>query len=171
MPHANALEVDWGVDPWRKKSTLQRLYVDEGKSVREIADELGCSDSTVRYWMQKFDIPRRGQTTASRLSQREEYATHRFTNNGYERWVTYYEGERPSLWVHQLLACLEYDPHEVFDPNTDVHHVTGHGLDNRPEAIELLTASEHSKHHAEADPPECKHRLLQSAKIMSEERA
>lgn len=167
MAHADASEADWPEHPWQIKGTLQRLYVEEGKSAHEIADELGCSHPTVLRWMGKFDIPTREQSEATSRKTRKEYATHQFTEKGYERWVTYFDGKRPDVHVHQLLACLDHDPHEVFAPDTEVHHTTGHGLDNRPEAIELLTASEHSKYHADAEVPECKRRLLQA--VMSRE--
>jgi len=38
---------------------LEELYHDEGKSLEEIADTLGCSPATVRRWMVRHDIPRR----------------------------------------------------------------------------------------------------------------
>lgn len=171
MGQANALESDWAEQPWQVEGTLRRLYVDGGKSTHEIADDLGCTHPTVLRWMEKFSIPTREQSEATSRSTRKEYATHQFTEKGYERWVSYHDGKRPDVHVHQLLACLDHDPHEVFAPDTEVHHTTGHGLDNRPEAVELLTASEHSKHHADADVPECKRRLLQTVANMEEGRA
>lgn len=147
------------------------MYVDKGKSSHEIADELGCSHPTILRWMGKFDISTREQSEATRQGSREEYATHQFTANGYERWTSHHDGERSRVFVHQLLACLNHDPHEVFSPDTNVHHVTGHGLDNRPEAVEVLTIAEHNKHHAYTAVPECKRRLLQSIAIIEQERA
>lgn len=150
MSAGNALEADWS-EPWRDEHLLRKLYWEDGSSSHEIADDLNCSYRTVLRWMEKYDIPRRDQAEATSRRTREEHATHRFTTNGYERWVSYHDGERLGVYVHQLLACLDHDPYEVFDAETHVHHVTGHGLDNRAESLELLTASEHSRLHADGD--------------------
>jgi len=42
--------------PWRDKGTLRQKYWVEGKSLTETGDELGCSRSCVRKWLQKHDL-------------------------------------------------------------------------------------------------------------------
>ncbi len=42
-----------------EKRLLQNLYVRDGKSMQNIAKDLGCSLHKVQYWMQKHAIPRR----------------------------------------------------------------------------------------------------------------
>lgn len=53
--------------PWRDKETLQRLYVEEQLSTREVGDELGCDASTVRDWLVKHSIPTRSVAEAKRV--------------------------------------------------------------------------------------------------------
>lgn len=47
------------------KETLEQLYVQEKKSMQEIADELGCSVHKVQYWMDKYGLGRRGRDEAT----------------------------------------------------------------------------------------------------------
>lgn len=44
---------------YRDKSWLRKKYVQERLSTYDIAERCGCSDSTVRYWMDKHDIATR----------------------------------------------------------------------------------------------------------------
>ena len=45
--------------PWQDPEILEELYWDEGMTIAEVADELGCSDTTVARWMEKNGIERR----------------------------------------------------------------------------------------------------------------
>lgn len=47
------------------KETLERMYVQEKRSMQEIADTLGCSVNKVVYWMDKHGISRRGWSEAT----------------------------------------------------------------------------------------------------------
>ena len=51
------------------------------------------------------------------------------------------------VYVHQLLACVENSPYEVFNKYRQIHHETGHKSDNRPDAISVRTITEHSRLH------------------------
>ncbi len=46
------------------KATLQRLYLDEKLSARQIANRLGESESKVVYWIDKHKIPKRSLSDA-----------------------------------------------------------------------------------------------------------
>ena len=56
-----------GVKP--DKETLVRLYVDEGKTVREIAEQLGCSKDMVFRCLKEYEI--KSRTNARRSSLRQ----------------------------------------------------------------------------------------------------
>ncbi|WMT07796.1 helix-turn-helix domain-containing protein [Natrinema thermotolerans] len=51
----NAVESD---APWTDEDTLRKLYVEERLSQPEIAERLGCSDSTVSNWIRRHGIKR-----------------------------------------------------------------------------------------------------------------
>lgn len=162
MMPGNALTSEWGT-PWRDEETLRQLYHEEGMTLQEVGDELGCSHATVKDWMERHGVPIRSQSEANQGKVRVERATHRFTGGGYEEWQSWHDGDYDTVQVHQLLACLNHDPHEVFAPETVVHHKSGHPRDNRPGNVEVLTRSEHSRLHAQEDLPECKRDVLQTA--------
>lgn len=47
------------------KTTLEQLYVQEKRSMQEIADRMGCSPNKVLYWMNKYGIERRNWSDAT----------------------------------------------------------------------------------------------------------
>lgn len=49
--------------PWRDEDTLRRMYVDEGMTTPEIADELGCVSSTIWYNLKECGIETRHSAT------------------------------------------------------------------------------------------------------------
>lgn len=60
----------YGEAPWRDEQRLRSLYVEQGLSQREIAEELGCSRRTVGNWLDRFDIERdRPWQDAERLAE------------------------------------------------------------------------------------------------------
>ncbi len=151
---------------YRDPETLRRLYHDEGMTQKEIGDLHGVSSSAIGYRMRKEDVERR-----SRGRRRVELASYRLVE-GYPEWYTYIsDGSQLRCSVHQLLACLENDPKDVFDEDTHVHHKNSIKRDNRAKNLEVMTSSDHLSHHHNAEVPECKERVIQSAAIMQEERA
>jgi hypothetical protein len=52
-------------------------------------------------------------------------------------------GDDITLYEHQLVACLEHDPHEVFAEETDVHHTTPVRDLNLPRYLEVVDKEEH----------------------------
>ena len=45
------------------KTLLEKLYIEEGKSIREVAEELRCSYETIRKKLKHYDIPKRNAGT------------------------------------------------------------------------------------------------------------
>lgn len=45
--------------PWTDKATLEDLYVEKQMSMKEVADEIGCSEQTVCDWLAKHGIKTR----------------------------------------------------------------------------------------------------------------
>lgn len=52
-----------------KKEILHKLYEEEKKSIRQIANELGCHPDTVHYWLKKHMIKTRSKTRKSQLQK------------------------------------------------------------------------------------------------------
>jgi|GEM_PF-1757404 len=138
--------------PWRDAETLERLYIAEGLTTREIADRLGCTNGTVSQWLNHHDIPTRENwvagVEAAKRANREERVAQRTLPSGYEYWTSKEGDDRTNriVYVHRLLAVAEYGFDAVAD--TDIHHRNGVPWDNRPENIALLSKSDHGRHHA-----------------------
>ena len=47
--------------PWRDESTLYQKYWVEGKSLSQVGEELGCSRSAVRKWLNRHELGTRSQ--------------------------------------------------------------------------------------------------------------
>lgn len=77
-----------------------------------------------------------------------ETANYETLERGWPRWrVTEPNGERKTVYVHQVLACVDHDPRRVFDPRTEVHHRDGVRWHNAPENVEVREADEHGDFH------------------------
>jgi hypothetical protein len=50
---------------WMEKAELEKLYLQDGKSMAEIADSVGRSLSNIVYWMDKHGIARRSRSEAT----------------------------------------------------------------------------------------------------------
>lgn len=57
--HTMAMEELYGDEKYRDKEWLDEQYWGKGKSLREVADECGCVEVTIRNWMDKHGIERR----------------------------------------------------------------------------------------------------------------
>lgn len=116
--------------PWRDPTLLRELYFETGLNQSEIGEALGCSASTIGYQMRKHG-----------MIVRDGNGSHYFAD--YE----YYNDGNQTVGVHQLLACLDNDPHEVFATTNHVHHSNNHSADNRPSNLQVLSASVHKQTH------------------------
>lgn len=126
--------------PWNDPEKLRELYHEEGLSIREVADRLGCVTSTVYKRMDRFGIESRSKSEAASLP----YANFSTNSDGYEEWNLGFKGETLQLRVHRLLVIAEGEsPYDVFSGEYDVHHRNDISWDNRPENVVLIDSDEH----------------------------
>jgi len=140
---------EWDGAPWRDEDRLRELYHDKEMSTHEIGEEFDCDRTTVLRWMRIHGIERRDRKKAHRMAKFNRWARYRTTQQGYEEWRSPdkdIKGER-SVRVHRLVAVAEHGLEAL--KGKVVHHKNGVSWDNRPENLELLTPSEHSKLHYE----------------------
>jgi len=131
--------------PWADRDSLNRLYNEENMSIREVADELGCSKQTVQKWMEKLNVPRRDRIEAVEEAIRRRPAAFRTSERGYEVWQSSHNGRKHKVKVHRLVAVAEWGFNAVVEK--EIHHKNGVPWDNRTENIEPLTAFEHAQKH------------------------
>jgi len=134
-----------GSQQWRDEDVLEQLYVNEELSTSEIAEILGCSPPTVRNWMEKFGIERRGYSESTHLAQRSEVVPFYLEHGSYPGWVGSHKGRSEHLLSHRLLAVSEFGFDALY--GKVVHHKNGCKIDNRPENLELITQAEHMDRH------------------------
>jgi len=131
--------------PWMDKQKLVAEYVENARATPELAEEWGCDPSTVRNWLERYEIDRR----EAKDYNRQEWVQFTHHEQGYERWMNYTRPDRgSSVFVHRLLAVAEYGTDAV--ANNHVHHKNGIPWDNRPDNIEIMSASDHAKQHYES---------------------
>ena len=136
---------------WQNEDVLERLHVEEGYNSPEIAEKLGCSQSAVERHLREYGLQQyaRGQRKHKKPVQHTFIDRGRRVGYEYELVSTQVQYEQKSARVHQLVAIANgADPHKVFSNGEyQTHHKNGHGLDNRHENIELVSAKEHRQMH------------------------
>lgn len=132
-------------DPW----ILVYCYWVNEDSQRDIAERYDVTQPTIGNQMEKQGIPRRKHPR--NCDAVVGYSIDGGNRGVYPRVYSNYDTEVDRTAVHRLLACVDNDPHDVYgDNDLQVDHETGHPLDNRPEAIQLVDSSEHQRlHHSE----------------------
>ena len=148
--HMGSIHPD--TNPWNDPKELERLYWEEGLSLQKIADKMGCGAMTIHNKMEEFGIERRERV--NHLHSTPAY--YGVNMDGYEEWWSYNGEDKPRkrVSVHQLLACLNTDPHEVFDPSNHVHHGSESHLPeceipwaNWEGNLQVMSSSDHWSHH------------------------
>jgi hypothetical protein len=138
--------------PWKDKERMQELYHEKGMSQGEIAEKFDTDQGTVKDWMQRLEIE-----TDKPRNDPERPPNHEFTKRGecvgteYEYVTSTVDYEKHAVAIHRLLAVATGDlPVSEFG-NFDivVHHRSGHGLDNRPNNIEVMKRGDHQTMHLE----------------------
>lgn len=141
-----------GDHPWRDEETMRRLYLTEGKSTYEIAEELGTGRNTVKRWLDHHDIPRRSESESRILSGLTDPVPYTTGLDGYEYWRHQHRGIRDYVYAHRLLAVAEFGFAAVRGKH--VHHKNGVEWDNRPGNIQLMSHKKHIRHHVSKLKPE-----------------
>jgi uncharacterized protein YjcR len=125
--------------PWTDKERLEQDYYEKGLKLTEMASKYGCSKANVIRWMDRFGI--------DRIDPNDKPPVMRHDSKGYEVFNhTKPDGQMSKLYHHRLLAVAKYGFDEVC--GKDIHHKNEIPWDNRPENLEPLTRSEHSRLHA-----------------------
>lgn len=130
---------------YKRPDALYYCYHIEGESLREIGSRFGVSGETIRRQMEDHGIERRSR------GRRRGVGNYYLAPVG-EEWPRYcggYYGE--TVRVHQLVACVENDPHEVFGDGTHVHHITGVPCLNTTDHVELVKDSDHGHIHGNGE--------------------
>jgi hypothetical protein len=136
-------------EDWKDKETLERMYWEEDMSMGDIGNELGCDSKTVQYWLEKFDLGTRSRSEARTLQEMKKPLRLNLNQGGYEIIHDQYgqsRGEKTThVLHHRLLAAVETPLNEL--EGKVVHHKNNVPWDNRRANLEVMTFSDHMKHH------------------------
>ncbi len=125
-----------GVSP---QQFLNEKYVEDGLSSNELGDLIGCSRSTVLRLLRRYGID-------VRKSNQEKPPWFGTDTQGYESIKHNSKHGKHEFRIHRLMAVAKYGFEKACE--NDVHHKSEVEWDNRMENIEIMTHSEHRRHHA-----------------------
>jgi hypothetical protein len=132
---------------YRREQVLRNLYWDKELSLNEIGNIFDVEGETIRKWMDKNGVETRDRVEATKKANTKPYAPLKMHDHGQLRWFFCHNGDKTYVKVSRLLAVAEYGFEEVADKV--VHHKNGIPWLDYPENIQLMTQSEHAKHHYE----------------------
>lgn len=126
------------VKPYQNRERLKELYHEQDLTQYEIGEKFNIDQTTVHYWLDKFDL-----LEAPKTFYRREM------DSGKIRLEPAGTDEQ-SFYIHQVVALEDYSVSEVFDEDNHVHHMMGspQAVDV-PENLEVLEGGEHVRRHAE----------------------
>lgn len=144
------------VPAYHNEATLRELYCERRLSARETAEKLECTYASVLRWLEIHGIARRDRVEGISIAARRRPAYYGTNPDGYEKWMNAYDSEYNSVLVHRLLAVAEFGFDAVC--GNHVHHGSqDDGPNELPPCeipwanwggnLEVMSASEHSKHH------------------------
>jgi len=134
--------------PWRDESLLRELYHDRELFASEIALELGCSQTVVRDWLKKYDIPDESLRADAGKRRRKIHPSFAIDDGGYFVAQAHHpeRAVREQVYIHRL-CIVAWSGFEALGERV-VHHQNHIPWDNRPSNLELLDESEHGRLHA-----------------------
>ena len=127
--------------PYSEPKVLAYSYWIEDLSQAEIGERYNVTGQAVSYQMDQNGVPTKAHPNHFQATL--TYALESAEGGTYDWIWSCCNGEQYDVYAHHLVACVEDDPHEVFRGGTEVHHETGHPLDNRPDALSVVEETEH----------------------------
>lgn len=160
------------VKNYRNKDWLENQYITQKKSTVKIGEEVGCSNTTISYWLKKFNIPIRTLSDALKISHSNPEVRKKISdgNKGRKAW-NWNNGKRKSRGYMKVLKPnhLRADSKGYVDEhilvaeemlgrglefygklhrnNEIVHHIDCNGLNNDPENLYICSKSKHPMIH------------------------
>jgi hypothetical protein len=132
-------------NPFLTKAFLEKEYVQEKKSARRIAQDLGVAYCTVYRALSRFNIAIRGSVGENH----GRWTGGRTIRNGY--WIVYMPDHRRVMrggrvYEHIIVAEKKYG--RPIKRTEHIHHIDGNRLNNSLENLLVCSIKEHGLIHA-----------------------
>lgn len=134
---------------YKNKHWLQGQYWIAELSTQKIASKCNVSSPTIRYWMKKFNIPRRTISEAQEGKfGKENSAWKGGRTKDAQGYIRVYSPEHSHYTNHKHIyehrLVMEKHIGRYLYPYECVHHINGIRDDNRIENLELLPSGKHN---------------------------
>lgn len=113
-----------------------------GKSLRQLADELNIVHSTIRVNFKKLNLQRRTLSEAQTGEKNHEWKNGKSSKNG----RTYLRLSGPKIARSHLVYCNFYNIEKIPEGYC-IHHKDSNPSNDNIENLELISNSEHMKQH------------------------
>lgn len=149
----------WKKHPWVSvisKVDLTRMYIDEGKTQREIANVVGCSLKPIQTAMKNFGIDSRKSIKRANVNLGEFSWSWKggksTTKAGYVlvRAEGHPRATKRGFYVFEHIVVMENKLGRYLVDGEVIHHVDGNKKNNSIENLELTSPNEHIEHHRNA---------------------
>jgi len=131
-----------GHEPYHYKSVLEKLYVKDGMSTNDIADEFDVDQNQISRFLKRQGIKIRTESEAMRLINGLNTPTIYTNKSGYE--IAACGMTDSAVKIHRLVA---YAHHGNDIANNHVHHENKIPWDNRPQNLDVVNPSNHTRLH------------------------
>lgn len=139
---------------YKDENALHYLYQVEEWSQGRIGERYDVTQTTISRWMSEHGIETRGPSDSRETSTVLSVYPFKSGTTEYTQIYSRFGDERRQCYGHQLLACLENDPHEVFAHKNVIHHrVPSQVALDIPGNLEVLSRSEHTLLHSQEETP------------------
>ena len=133
---------------YKNKDWLNDQYWNQEKSIREISKKCEVDWETIRYWMKKYNIPRRSLSDSHKGEKHWRWKGGIIENNGYRYLLKPNHPRANGRYVPEHVLVAEKKLGRSLKDGEYMHHINGNGLDNDPENIFVCkNRSEHKKMH------------------------
>ena len=143
------------------KNILKRLYEGEVLSTKAIAERLGCGQTSIKRYLEKFGIPRRRFQDSIKLSHNlGRVSFNHAKGNHHGNWKggrrihskgyiliydpTHHRANK-NRYVYEHIKVWEEANGKILPNGWQVHHINGKKADNRPNNLFALPIKNHNK--------------------------
>lgn len=116
------------------REELEKLYVEQNMTSRQIADQFNVSQKTVLKAINEYSI------------EKQLYGTRSLDVNGYYR-ISFYDENGEHVRMHEHIYVAEQALGRKLLPNEDVHHRDLDKTNNHPSNLRVMDSSAHIRFH------------------------